>query len=189
MSDDRRDTRRRQRDGELVVRSQSAFPEVESKILEVLERRSQPRRRRDVKQRLVAQWKQTLALSSAATRKLVTDPPPAPKPAPRRPPPKPPNPLRRPGRAGVTRIRQEPVVDTAPVVKNAPVVKTASVAQPVHVPRPTPSRWIPTLPSMPTRIAEVAVQTAGAVLLAVAVTAGTALASLSAPSQRRDPSR
>lgn len=181
MSDDRRDTQRtqrRQRDGELVVRSQATLLQRESDFLEVLERRHQPRRRQDVKQRLVAQWKQTLALSSAAARKLVTDPPPTPA-VPRRPPPKPPNPLRNPGRTEVSRIRRETVVETMPVVKITPVAQAT--------PGPRPSRWLPTLPSLSTRIAEVAVQTAGTVLLALAVKAGSALATLTAPSQRRSP--
>jgi hypothetical protein len=216
MSDDRRDTQRRRDDGELVLDSQVAFLERKSGLGEVLEQHRQPRRRQDVKERLVAQWKQTLALSSASARKLVTDLPPAPRPAARRTPPRPPNPLRNPGRTVVSRVRREPVVEAAPepVVEPAPepaveaapepVVEPAPepaveaapepVAEPVveaapellvqaapQPPEPTPSRWFPTLPSLPKRIAEVAVQTAGTVLLILAVKAGTVLASLATP--------
>ncbi len=215
MSGDRQDSARAQRDGELLLLSnaaqmaQTARPEPMSKLLEVLERRSRqqnqqqsqhrqrrPRRRKDAKQRLVSQWKQTLALSSVTARKLVTNPQPAPKATPRRAPPRPPNPLRSPGHTEVSRIRREdprkstaPAPEPEPIVATAPapelIVAAAPAPEPITAPAPpdrtpTPSRWIPTLPSLSTRIAEAAVQTAGTLLLALAVKTGTALANLAA---------
>ncbi len=215
MSGDRQDSARALRDGELLLLSnvsnaaslgpmaQMARPEPMSKLLEVLERRSQqqnqqqkqqqsqhrqsrPRRRKDAKQRLVSQWKQTLALSSVTARKLVTTPQPAPKATPRRAPPRPPNPLRSPGPTDVSRIRREdPRKSTAPAPAPKPIIAAAPTPEPIVAPAPpdrtpTPSRWIPTLPSLSTRIAEAAVQTAGTLLLALAVKTGTALANLAA---------
>ena len=183
MSDDRRETLRRQRDGELVLQTPLAFSKRQSNILEVLEQRHQPRRRTDVKKRLVDQWKQTLALSSSTARKLVTEPVPAPKPAPRRAPPKPPKPpkpLSNIGRTSVSRIRKESVKETAPepVVQVAPE-PVAHTAPPKRTPRPSrPSRWIPTPPTLGKRLADVAIQTAGTVLLTLAMKASSALAAL-----------
>jgi len=185
MSENRQEMLRRQREGELVLQAPMAFIRRESNLLEVLESRRQPRRRQDVKSRLVNQWKQTLALSSAAARKLVTDPPPTPKPKPRRAPPTPPKPQRESGRTTVNRIRRETEVEAAPkpAVEAAPAPVAMSAPEPVvqtALPgtKPTPSRWIPILPSLSQRLAEVAVQTAATVLFALAVKAGGALAAI-----------
>jgi outer membrane biosynthesis protein TonB len=206
MSEDQRDSAAR---SPRRLTDPAVLLEKQSRLLDRLARHRDGQQPQDVKGRLVSQWKQTLALSSAATRKLVTDPPrlpaPAAAPADRRTPPTPPNPLRNPGRTVVSRVRREPETKTAPAVETVPTAMPTPTPTPEPEPEPEPepapaaeptpapapaaelapapalecrvkpprgpvrSRWIPTAPSLTQRLTEVALQTAGTVLVALAL--------------------